>query len=1223
MKKRILTLTLLLLTAIFTAEANPVDMNTAREVAVKFVNANAKTPLRSADDIQLVTTYNIDRGDAAFHIFNTPNGFVIVSADDCATPILGYSDEGRFDVDNVPIQLQDYLQGFVEQIQYGIENHLEADEATARQWELVRSIGHIIKQRATIAVAPLLTDTWDQDCYYNAKCPEDPEGPCGHVVTGCSATSFAQIMRYWGYPTNGMGSHTYTPPGYPEQTVNFTATTYDWAHMPNSLSSSSSTTEINAIATLMWHCGVAINMRYGVAGSGAVPDAIPWALRNYFGYSNELSLIYKSNYNDDDWLALMKTCLDVGRPIYYCGWDANYGYGHGFVCDGYDANNLLHFNWGWSGYHNGYYSINAMNPGNNAFTANNMAIINIHPNCPIGTTYQITVSTDPSNSGTISGMGSYNCGEVCTLTATDNSDYSFMYWTEDGEQVSSEAAYSFRVMNDRNLVAHYISEESIVFADANVKSICVSHWDTNGDGELSYAEAASVEYLGDYFQNNTEITSFEELQYFINLTAIDDYAFSGCSGFTGSLTIPNFITTIGDYAFKNCSGFTGNLTIPNSVTWIGNSAFYNCSGFTGNLTIPNSVTRIDNSAFYNCSGFTGNLTISNSVTAIGNSAFCNCSGFTGNLTIPNSVTAIGNSAFCNCSGFTGNLTIPNSVTSISDSAFKNCSGFTGNLIIPNSVTWIGYDAFYNCSGFTGTLTISNSVTAISSGTFYHCSGFTGDLTIPNSVTSIGWSAFNDCSGFTGNLTIPNSVTAIGYSAFYNCSGFTGNLTIPNSVATIGSQAFYNCTGFTGNLTIPNSVTTIDSRAFYNCSGFTGNLTISNSVTTISSRVFYNCTGFTGNLTIPNSVTTIEDYAFYNCSGFTGELTISTGVTAIGMCAFKNCTGFTGVLVIPNAVTTIGDFAFSYCSGFTGSLTIPNSVTAIGSSAFSGCSNFTDALTIPNSVTTIGSYAFNGCNGFTGNLTIGSSVVTIGNYAFGYNRNFTSMKVLPETPPRAGNAFYRGLYGIPVYVPCGSLEAYQEADGWSNFTNYQEDCIQTQTITLSQGWNLISTYLADDPVEMLDMLKASLGENATGIQSEDNMTEFDGAEWFGDLDEIGLENEKGYFIYVNNDCTVELMGTPANVGDYEINIHNGWNIIGFPSAVAIEVNTALANFEAAEGDRIQTDYGMTEYDGEWFGDMEAFEPGFGIMYYSNSTEPKTLVFSTTAGGKSVFLRKRKE
>ena len=197
----------------------------------------------------------------------------------------------------------------------------------------------------------------------------------------------------------------------------------------------------------------------------------------------------------------------------------------------------------------------------------------------------------------------------------------------------------------------------------------------------------------------------------------------------------------------------------------------------------------------------------------------------------------------------------------------------------------------------------------------------------------------------------------------------------------------------------------------------------------------------------------------------------------------------------------------------------------------------------------------------------------------------------------------------------NYQYYLFVDGFK----FEEAAGAVETIELTTGWNLISTYLADDPVEMLDMLKSSLGENATYIQSMENMTEFDGEEWFGDLDEIGLENEKGYFVYVINDCTVELTGTPANVGDYEINISSEWNIIGFPSAEAIEVSVALAGFEAAEGDRIQTDYGMTEYnDGEWFGDMEMFEPGYGIMYFSNSNEDKPLVFQT---GEKARLNKK--
>ncbi len=316
---------------------------------------------------------------------------------------------------------------------------------------------------------------------------------------------------------------------------------------------------------------------------------------------------------------------------------------------------------------------------------------------------------------------------------------------------------------------------------------------------------------------------------------------------SGDLVIPSTIngksvTSIGAYAFNECSGFTGSLTIPNSVTEIGHWAFYDCTGFTGSLTIPNSVTSIDGYAFFNCSGFTGNLTIPDSVTKIGNYAFSGCRGFTGGLTIPNSVTSIWDYTFSGCSGFTGSLTIPNSVTEIKRYAFYGCGGFTGSLTIPNSVTSIGAYAFSGCSGFTGSLTIPNSVTEIGSGTFNGCSGFAGSLTIPNSVTEIGSGTFNGCSGFAGSLTIPSSVKTIGNSAFRYC-GFTGNLTIPDSVTEIGSYAFESCE-FTGSLIIPNSVTKIGHDAFYGCGGFTGSLTIPNSVTSIGAYAFFECGGLT-------------------------------------------------------------------------------------------------------------------------------------------------------------------------------------------------------------------------------------------------------------------------------------------------------------------------------------------------------------------------------------------
>ena len=389
----------------------------------------------------------------------------------------------------------------------------------------------------------------------------------------------------------------------------------------------------------------------------------------------------------------------------------------------------------------------------------------------------VIVMADPEECGTVMGGGQFEAGQLCMVTATANEGYAFANWTFNGTIVSVEADYIFYVPSDMTLVAHFVQEGNITFADANVKAICVEHWDANGDGELSYAEAASVTNMCDiygesYFMFNSSISSFEELQYFIGLSFIPEGAFSWCDNLSGNLLIPNSVTSIGSGAFSGCSGFTGSLTIPNSVTTIGNAAFQGCSGFTGSLIIPNSVTTIGECAFLDCGGFTGNLTIGNSVTTIGNAAFQGCSGFTGSLIIPNSVTTIGECAFLDCGGFTGNLTIGNSVTTIGNAAFQGCSGLTGSLIIPNSVITIEESSFKHCWGLTGSLTIPNSVTTIGVWAFYGCSGFTGSLTIGNSVTTIGEEAFKYCGGFTGSLTIGNSVTTIEKEAFEYCGGFT-------------------------------------------------------------------------------------------------------------------------------------------------------------------------------------------------------------------------------------------------------------------------------------------------------------------------------------------------------------------------------------------------------------------------------------------------------------------
>ena len=157
----------LLLAAFFVASANPVDVNTAKSIGAKFLKAS--TNLKSISDLKLAATYQIDRGDAAFYVFNADNAFVIVSDDDCATPILAYSDEGQFDADDVPPAMQEYLYGFVERIEYGVLNNI-SDEKTTAKWELVKATGRMSESKNTPVVGPLLSSAWGQGsntCRYN------------------------------------------------------------------------------------------------------------------------------------------------------------------------------------------------------------------------------------------------------------------------------------------------------------------------------------------------------------------------------------------------------------------------------------------------------------------------------------------------------------------------------------------------------------------------------------------------------------------------------------------------------------------------------------------------------------------------------------------------------------------------------------------------------------------------------------------------------------------------------------------------------------------------------------------------------------------------------------------------------------------------------------------------------------------------------------------------
>ncbi|MBO4574173.1 MAG: choice-of-anchor J domain-containing protein [Bacteroidales bacterium] len=471
--------------------ANPVDLVTAHEVGAKFLNAYTTLKTDDPNALQLVSTYNTANNEVAFYIFNISNGFVIVSGNDCAIPILGYSDEGQFDIRNIPPQLEEYLQDFVDQIQYGIDNHLETDEETMRQWVSVKATGRLGDDRGMATVEPLVTALWGQGCNYNSLCPVDNTDPdyCGHALVGCVAVAMGQIMHYWGRPTTGTGSHSYVPSTHPEygtQSANFGATTYNWNNMPNSLSGSPTTAQINAVATLLYHCGVSVNMNYGNVtyngGSGAYSSDVPSALMNYFSYSSDMQMIYKSSASG--WLAQIKASLDMGCPVFFSGQDTGGQGGHAFICDGYNSSNMLHINWGWSGNNNAFYADGALNASGYQFNANNSAIVNIHPVVTPGVSYQVTATASPATGGTVSGSGSYQAYQTCTLNATPASGYSFIGWKEGSTMVSTNPSYSFVVKQNRTLTA--------VFGLPPVGSVTASYYPNPNDPNSSATQVTWV-----------------------------------------------------------------------------------------------------------------------------------------------------------------------------------------------------------------------------------------------------------------------------------------------------------------------------------------------------------------------------------------------------------------------------------------------------------------------------------------------------------------------------------------------------------------------------------------------------------------------------------------------------------------------------------------------------------------------------------------------------------
>lgn len=358
--KIILVTALALILLNYTLQANKVSEKKAAETALAFFTAQSDKLDCKISDIYTESFNN----NPALYVFSfSPSGFVAVAADDIIQPILGYSVTGNFDKNKISPQLKSWLEQYSEGIYKEITKE-NGQKTVNCDWEKILSGNY---KSAKYIVLPMCSTLWEQGCWYNDLCPYDTLGPCDHAVTGCVATAMAQVMKYWNYPAKGQGSHTYTSYWYGNLTADFGNTTYDWPSMTDAVSSANP-----AIATLMHHCGVSVNMDYYATTSGSNNYYALTALPAYFKYSENIQFVYRSNYSDSLWIELMKSEMDAGRPVLYQGGITGIPAGHAWVCDGYDSNDFLHFNWGDG--NTGYWEI-----GNWIWNDYNEAVIKIMP----------------------------------------------------------------------------------------------------------------------------------------------------------------------------------------------------------------------------------------------------------------------------------------------------------------------------------------------------------------------------------------------------------------------------------------------------------------------------------------------------------------------------------------------------------------------------------------------------------------------------------------------------------------------------------------------------------------------------------------------------------------------------------------------------------------------------------------------------------------------------
>lgn len=496
--------------------AEKISMDQAAAVARNFYyeKIHSGDPSVGLNEIKINNIYTCtQKGITCIYVIRFEHvGYAIVAGDTRVVPVLGYSTESTYSENNRPPAFDRWMEDYKTQILLLEENNSPERPDLQSLWNyyLNPDFSLLVKTSSAKSVQPMIKTKWNQDKYYNNFCPIDAASTADdRCYAGCVPTAMGQIMNYYRYPKNGIGNYSYTS-AYGQLSADFANTTYDFDAMPLEVTERRIDT---AVALLLYHLGVSVDLNYGPDGSGMTNHKAAYALRTYFGYNSNCEYIFRDTATHTNWKGLILQHLNQNKPLYYAGWaDTINVSGHAFVCDGYQDTTYFHFNWGWGGSMDGYFMIDYLTPGGNDFTLDHELILNFFPDSNLNYPYQCpTQKTLTSVKGTISdGSGplyNYHKNMDCqwlvkphdSITGikftfqefdTENSnDYLILY---KGNSTSSPVAGTFSgsaipselTVNSKEVLIRFVTNDSI----------CKKGWLINYEAQLPVF-CSGIKYL--------------------------------------------------------------------------------------------------------------------------------------------------------------------------------------------------------------------------------------------------------------------------------------------------------------------------------------------------------------------------------------------------------------------------------------------------------------------------------------------------------------------------------------------------------------------------------------------------------------------------------------------------------------------------------------------------------------------------------------------------------